>query len=414
MINTNTRELKAAKKLGYDIKKQVNQCHKLLELDLDGVFRRMLLLKKKKYAALTINLDTEAEKKELKGLDIVRRDWADIAKKEGTKIVDLILDPQLEREELVAAIRDSLALLRARIEAGEVKQEDYEILKQLKRDPEQYGDVKSQPHVSVALRLNSTGRFRMKRDDIVKYIICEDGTANSAIQRAYHSSELDANPALKIDIQYYLANQLHPVISRLCEPIEEADPATIAQALGLDPQQFKRSGHSNQHAHVVEETFDNCEPFKIVCPHAECGFENEITSLVRTEKGQWRLSIESCQKCARSLSFSPDYITKAFEEQLDAFEKLYNAAKYKCDVCETEGEDLKPMGDGTILCPNLDCNDGTMRRMYTPAQLYRQQRFFRQMVDRDGAKTRLTAAQNGCITASSLQTLIDDMFRMLP
>lgn len=44
----------------------------------------MLLLKKKKYAALTINPDTKVEAKELKGLDIVRRDWSQLAKETGT------------------------------------------------------------------------------------------------------------------------------------------------------------------------------------------------------------------------------------------------------------------------------------------------------------------------------------------
>lgn len=56
-----------------------------MELDLDGVFKRMLLLKKKKYAALIVNPGDESDtKKELKGLDIVRRDWSLLAKHSGT------------------------------------------------------------------------------------------------------------------------------------------------------------------------------------------------------------------------------------------------------------------------------------------------------------------------------------------
>ena len=51
---------------------------------MDGVFKRMLLLKKKKYAALTVDLEDEGKtKKELKGLDIVRRDWSQIARETG-------------------------------------------------------------------------------------------------------------------------------------------------------------------------------------------------------------------------------------------------------------------------------------------------------------------------------------------
>lgn len=56
--------------------------YKLLELDVDGVFKYMLLLKKKKYAALTVTRLPSGqlvEEQELKGLDIVRRDWSQLA-----------------------------------------------------------------------------------------------------------------------------------------------------------------------------------------------------------------------------------------------------------------------------------------------------------------------------------------------
>ena len=44
---------------------------------------------------------------------------------------------------------------------------------------------------------------------------------------------------LKVDIQYYLAQQLHPVVSRLCDPLEGTDGSRIAQCLGLDPEQYR-------------------------------------------------------------------------------------------------------------------------------------------------------------------------------
>ena len=48
MINTNSRDLKLVKEIGNNVKKEVNKLYKALELDLDGVFKSMLLLKKKK------------------------------------------------------------------------------------------------------------------------------------------------------------------------------------------------------------------------------------------------------------------------------------------------------------------------------------------------------------------------------
>ncbi len=46
---------------------------------------------------------------------------------------------------------------------------------------------------------------------------------------------------LKIDVHYYLANQIHPVVSRLVAPIEGTSPAHIADCLGLDSASYRRS-----------------------------------------------------------------------------------------------------------------------------------------------------------------------------
>lgn len=81
MINTNTNDLQVVKKIGVDLKKAVNKRYNLLEIEMDGFFQRMLLLQKKKYAALAI---TEKDGKlvttlETKGLDLVRRDWCGLS-----------------------------------------------------------------------------------------------------------------------------------------------------------------------------------------------------------------------------------------------------------------------------------------------------------------------------------------------
>ena len=52
MINSNSVDFDEVFKLGGKIKAEVNKMFKLLELDVDGVYRYMLLLKKKKYAAV--------------------------------------------------------------------------------------------------------------------------------------------------------------------------------------------------------------------------------------------------------------------------------------------------------------------------------------------------------------------------
>lgn len=72
-------EFDKALEIAAQFKKQVNDRYRLLEIDLDGVFQRLLLLQKKKYAAVKM----EEEKKtsiEVKGLDMKRREYCVLSK----------------------------------------------------------------------------------------------------------------------------------------------------------------------------------------------------------------------------------------------------------------------------------------------------------------------------------------------
>ena len=54
MINTGTSVLQDSLKMGQQLKQEVNVLYKCLEIEIDGVFTSLLLLKKKKYAALNL------------------------------------------------------------------------------------------------------------------------------------------------------------------------------------------------------------------------------------------------------------------------------------------------------------------------------------------------------------------------
>merc|ERR1719365_157157 len=114
MVNTNSHDFEEVYRLGKEIKQTVNKLYKLLELDIDGVFRYMLLLKKKKYAAVTLEKDREGnmiQKTELKGLDIVRRDWSQFAADAGKTIIDIIMTDKSEDARL-GEIQDHLEALK--------------------------------------------------------------------------------------------------------------------------------------------------------------------------------------------------------------------------------------------------------------------------------------------------------------
>lgn len=78
-VNSNVTTYPEALKIANEFKKLVNERYKLLEIDLDAVFERILLLNKKKYAA--VKIDEAGEKTtEVKGLDMKRREFSRISK----------------------------------------------------------------------------------------------------------------------------------------------------------------------------------------------------------------------------------------------------------------------------------------------------------------------------------------------
>lgn len=88
MVNTNVDNLADAMKIGQDFKKAVNESYELLEIDIDNVFRRLLLHAKKKYAALNmIEKDGKwVDKLEVKGLDMRRREYCQLSKETSSYV----------------------------------------------------------------------------------------------------------------------------------------------------------------------------------------------------------------------------------------------------------------------------------------------------------------------------------------
>lgn len=78
-VNSNVTDLAEALKIANEFKKLVNERYKLLEIDLDGIFQRLLLLQKKKYAALKVE-DGGQTSTEIKGLDMKRREFCALSK----------------------------------------------------------------------------------------------------------------------------------------------------------------------------------------------------------------------------------------------------------------------------------------------------------------------------------------------
>ncbi|KAJ2718332.1 DNA-directed DNA polymerase alpha catalytic subunit pol1, partial [Coemansia sp. Benny D115] len=267
MIATRSATLQDAYELGAQFKRRVNERYRLLELDIDGVFKRLLLLKKKKYAALQIinpekhrGQEDYRTKLESKGLDLVRRDWCDLSHDVSGYVLEKLFadhaspDDTGDESTVITAVHEYLTTVGQSVRGNQVPLAKYTVHKGLTKPPENYPDRKSQPHVLVALRLRERG-VAVRAGDTIPYIICdakcpgmasEAQTSGSYAERARHPDEIrDSAGQLYPDFEWYLNQQVLPPCARLLEPLPGTDMATMAQALGLDPSKYRSSIHNS-------------------------------------------------------------------------------------------------------------------------------------------------------------------------
>lgn len=72
-----------------------------------------------------------------------------------------------------ANIHARLRQLKIDLEENKVPTPLLAITKQLTKNPEEYPDKKSLPHVQVAIRMNLTMAKKFRQGDTIAYIICE-------------------------------------------------------------------------------------------------------------------------------------------------------------------------------------------------------------------------------------------------
>ncbi|XP_053344293.1 DNA polymerase alpha catalytic subunit isoform X2 [Clarias gariepinus] len=403
MINTNSSNLDEVFKLGNKVKSEVNKLYRLLELDIDGVFKSLLLLKKKKYAALMVEPQGDGRyttKQELKGLDIVRRDWCDLAKECGNYVIGQILSDQ-NRDMILENIQQHLIEVGEKVANGSVPLNMFEIHKALTKDPQDYPDKKSLPHVHVALWINSQGGRKVKAGDTVSYIICQDGSNLAASQRAYAPEQLQKQPGLTLDTQYYLSQQVHPVVGRICEPIEGIDAVLIATWLGLDPGQFRAQQRQQREEEsdgflgvpaqlTDEERYRDCERFSFACP--ECGTENIYDSVFEGTGNVIEPSLTRC--CHVPCNASPlryhVQISNKLLLDIRRHVRKYYSGWLQCEdqACGNRTRRLPvAFSRSGPICPV--CCKSTLRPEYSEKALYNQLCFYRFIFDWEYATTKV-------------------------
>lgn len=128
MINTNMDNMSDAIKVGEEFKKSVNERYRLLEIDIDNIFRRLLLHAKKKYAAVNLTeVDGKyVEKLEVKGLDMKRREYCALSKEVSSKLLNEILSGE-DQEIVLNKIHEYLRELAERMKEYTIPVQKYVI-----------------------------------------------------------------------------------------------------------------------------------------------------------------------------------------------------------------------------------------------------------------------------------------------
>ncbi|AEC51776.1 DNA polymerase I [Pyrococcus sp. NA2] len=171
----------------------------ILELEYEGFYTRGFFVTKKKYALID-----EEGKIVTRGLEIVRRDWSEIAKETQAKVLEAILKHG-NVEEAVKIVKE----VTEKLSNYEIPVEKLVIYEQITRPLNEYKAIG--PHVAVAKRLAAKG-IKIKPGMVIGYVVLRgDGPIS---KRAIAIEEFDGKKH-KYDAEYYIENQVLPAVERI-------------------------------------------------------------------------------------------------------------------------------------------------------------------------------------------------------
>ncbi len=171
----------------------------LLELEYEGFYRRGFFVTKKKYAVID-----EEGKITTRGLEIVRRDWSEIAKETQARVLEAILRHG-DVEEAVRIVKE----VTEKLSKYEVPPEKLVIHEQITRDLKDY--KATGPHVAIAKRLAARG-IKIRPGTVISYIVLK-GSGRIG-DRAIPADEFDPTKH-RYDAEYYIENQVLPAVERI-------------------------------------------------------------------------------------------------------------------------------------------------------------------------------------------------------
>ncbi|CAR26433.1 ZYRO0B09592p [Zygosaccharomyces rouxii] len=398
MIDSKCDNYADAIKVGNEFKKLVNERYKLLEIDIDNVFKKLLLHAKKKYAALTVSLDKEGNERtilEVKGLDMKRREFCPLSRDVSIHVLNTVLSED-DSEKALSDIYEYLERVRVQMENNEIRVDKYKINTKLSKDPNSYPNGKSMPAVQVALRMRKVGRV-VKAGTVITFVITkqdnselEDKEIPPVPERARALNEVMVKGNnLRPDPAYYLEKQIFAPVERLLERIESFDVVRLTQSLGLDTRRYLNRGQTAENSaggidslQPLETTipdaerFRDVQPLQIRCP--QCDQEFPFGGIASSNHYMMCYNGLQCKHCNHL--FTPLQLTCQLERCIRLHISLYYAGWVQCDDRTCNNSVRRQISVFGKRCLNDGCT-GVVHYRYSDKQLYNQLLYFDSLFD---------------------------------
>ena len=170
-----------------------------MELEFEGYYRRGFFVSKKRYAIIDKENNIVT-----KGLEVVRRDWAEIAKKTQEAVLKTILEGEGPEKaaEIVRKTTQELA-------EGKIPVDSLIIYTQLTMPISSYKQIG--PHVIVAKRMKEMGED-VRAGTMISFIV---KSGEGMIRDRSYDVESFKKAGYKYDAEYYIDNQVLPAVMRI-------------------------------------------------------------------------------------------------------------------------------------------------------------------------------------------------------
>ena len=200
------RKEESKKKIFEFLKKLNSKLPGIMELELEGFFKRGIWVTKrtgkigakKKYALIS-----EENKVKIRGFETVRRDWCQLSRTFQSEIIKMILEDGDEKRAL-----QHLKKIVKKIKNREIDKKELIIKTQLKKPLSEYKAIS--PHVIAARKMKEQG-IPIGSRNLIEYYISETKEKKKLVREKV---KLPEEPG-EYELKYYLEHQILPAVENI-------------------------------------------------------------------------------------------------------------------------------------------------------------------------------------------------------